>query len=346
MKFILIIFFLIYSLIGVSQYYTSAQINTINNSKTAAEGDMYLDTVNNTYYIGLTSGSLAELNDNTTELIQTGHGLSIPAYGILPLYYNNLTSQYNLAQADTITHEMDIMAINFPDNNTIKTKNSGYITLTHGLSVGTWYYLDPSVSGNIIDEASFSCLNSYSIKQPLFYTVSANKIMLVNERAQVCSSFGDYIDSTVALNEDFDGTSPYTTSGDASINTDAICAYSGTDYLEIGGNNGTYTSSTYDLSGCNSVRFSFYYKEVTGTGCGENNQPEANEGFDVQYFDGSSWVTIFTSNGGDDIFTYTQVSSVISGPLPTNFQFRFAIYAGNNNFDFWNVDDVVITCYN
>lgn len=61
-KFI-ICFFVFHSFIGYSQFYTPAQIITINSTRAAFEGDMYLDTNNNDYYIGLTNGALASIGD-------------------------------------------------------------------------------------------------------------------------------------------------------------------------------------------------------------------------------------------------------------------------------------------
>ena len=46
-----------------SQYYTTAQLETIHNTKSAFEGDMYLDTINKKYYIGLTHGRLGYLTN-------------------------------------------------------------------------------------------------------------------------------------------------------------------------------------------------------------------------------------------------------------------------------------------
>ncbi len=49
--------------IGYAQFYTPAQITTINTSRTANEGDLYLDTINEDYYIGLTHGKLIQLGN-------------------------------------------------------------------------------------------------------------------------------------------------------------------------------------------------------------------------------------------------------------------------------------------
>lgn len=42
---------------------TSTQVNTINTTQSAAEGDLYKDTDNNVYYIGLSSGLLKVIGD-------------------------------------------------------------------------------------------------------------------------------------------------------------------------------------------------------------------------------------------------------------------------------------------
>lgn len=47
-----------------AQYYTDSQIAVIQSNKTAAEGDLYLDTVNNIQYIGITSGELRAMGNS------------------------------------------------------------------------------------------------------------------------------------------------------------------------------------------------------------------------------------------------------------------------------------------
>ncbi len=52
-------------------YFTPTQINTINVTKAAYEGDLYLDTINKDYYIGLTNGQIAKIGDTLDEKIDT-----------------------------------------------------------------------------------------------------------------------------------------------------------------------------------------------------------------------------------------------------------------------------------
>lgn len=47
-----------------AQYYTHSEIQSINNNRTAGEGDLYLDTINNIQYIGITSGALRQMGNN------------------------------------------------------------------------------------------------------------------------------------------------------------------------------------------------------------------------------------------------------------------------------------------
>lgn len=81
--FTLLVFTSIFSTIS-SQYYTKVQLTNINNLKTAAEGDMYLDTINNNYYIGITTGELAHIGNidsvtfsNDTLRIYKGNSITV-----------------------------------------------------------------------------------------------------------------------------------------------------------------------------------------------------------------------------------------------------------------------------
>ncbi len=69
-----IIFFSLLFLLSVSegyaQFYTSSEIEQINLNKTANEGDFYLDTVNNRYYVGLTHGIVTEVGLDSSGIVQ------------------------------------------------------------------------------------------------------------------------------------------------------------------------------------------------------------------------------------------------------------------------------------
>lgn len=64
MRYFTLILFVICAFVCNSQYYTTAAINVIHATKTGREGDLYLDTNNNNYRIGLTNGELGYLTDD------------------------------------------------------------------------------------------------------------------------------------------------------------------------------------------------------------------------------------------------------------------------------------------
>lgn len=74
-----------------AQYYDSTQLSNIDLAKSAAEGDFYLDTAKNNFYIGLTTGRLALIGgsgrqladldkDTRVEVESTSDGDSIKFY--------------------------------------------------------------------------------------------------------------------------------------------------------------------------------------------------------------------------------------------------------------------------
>lgn len=67
----LITFFIIVPFIANSQYYTRTQIDAIHSTRVAKEGDLYLDTINNYYKIGLTNGKLGDVNNTSGNIIDS-----------------------------------------------------------------------------------------------------------------------------------------------------------------------------------------------------------------------------------------------------------------------------------
>ena len=108
------------------------------------------------------SGDIKLVDDNSTDertlleirnrkrITQTSHGLTLPAHGFLPLYYNAVTGDYEEAQADEVNTAADVLAVGFPDANTIEFQEGGLLYVTHGLTVGKWYVLSPSTAGGIL----------------------------------------------------------------------------------------------------------------------------------------------------------------------------------------------------
>lgn len=220
----ILILFIFYAFISKSQYYTSIQVDNINDNKLAFEGNLYLDTINKKYYIGLTNGKLKEIGisidtiytvedtlfieegnkvnktllrsfgDNSFTVTQVGHGFTVPSYGVLPLTYNHNTNLYDLATLDTITNASDVLMVNSEDaGNSIRIQNTGYIELNHGLDVGYWWLLDDNVAGAIKRADTVHC-DTGEIIQRLFFTASNNKILIQPEEPYYC--YGNGINSS------------------------------------------------------------------------------------------------------------------------------------------------------
>ncbi len=88
MKKILLFFLLLsISFTGISQFYTASQITTINSTNGAFEGDLYLDTLNKVYFIGLSNGKLSEIGMDSSrvstifyDLLDTINGSVFPVF--------------------------------------------------------------------------------------------------------------------------------------------------------------------------------------------------------------------------------------------------------------------------
>ncbi len=103
-----------------AQFYTPAQITSIDQARTAAEGDLYLDTINENYYIGLTHGKLAKIGDTLDELIDSVKVRNDSVF----IYQNNNTfsflSRQNIFNSDgTLTSSRvlngDGLSLSFTD---------------------------------------------------------------------------------------------------------------------------------------------------------------------------------------------------------------------------------------
>lgn len=66
-----ILFFILGLLLSsnaIAQYYTEAELQTIIVNKTGAEGDFYIDTINNHYFMGTTNGVLIPVSADSTNI--------------------------------------------------------------------------------------------------------------------------------------------------------------------------------------------------------------------------------------------------------------------------------------
>jgi hypothetical protein len=123
-----------------SQYYVPAQLSTIDSNKSAMEGDLYLDTVNEDYYIGLTHGRLGKVYPFGTNNPSTLCELLKPIldsnrYKVATNNNINLTlNGYNFLGADSVSVSINGVTINFIE---VTTPSSITVNLTAGSTSDT-----------------------------------------------------------------------------------------------------------------------------------------------------------------------------------------------------------------
>lgn len=86
---------------------------------------------------------------NRHRINQTAHGFTLPSYGVIPVYYNNLTSNYEPANADDTEKAADALIVDVIDVDNFEIQEGGYLFGTHGLEVGEWYVLRAGLAGLI-----------------------------------------------------------------------------------------------------------------------------------------------------------------------------------------------------
>jgi hypothetical protein len=75
MKYIILTISLVIKLSVNAQYYDSTEISNINIARSAAEGDLYLDTIRGNYFIGLTTGEVTQINFNADSAVGSVFGI-------------------------------------------------------------------------------------------------------------------------------------------------------------------------------------------------------------------------------------------------------------------------------
>lgn len=137
---------------------------------------------------------------------QVAHGFTLPPWGLLPLTWDSTLGKFILAQADSYANVAVLLASGFPDANTIKFFDGSFASITHNLTVGQWYALDPLVPGGVVLASTLD--PDYDIYQILFFTLSSN-CLLVRLDACACPSGGPTPpppppDPSVIIEEDFE----------------------------------------------------------------------------------------------------------------------------------------------
>lgn len=88
---------------------------------------------------------------NRIRITQTAHTFTIPSFGFLPVYYNNLTGNYERANANDLATAADALVVDVIDANTFEIQEGGYLNVPlHGLDVGKWYVLRDGLAGLIL----------------------------------------------------------------------------------------------------------------------------------------------------------------------------------------------------
>jgi len=147
---------------------------------------------------------------------------------------------------------------------------------------------------------------------------------------------------TVITYDDFEsGWGTYTDGGgDCALYTGGSYAHQGSNAADIQDNSGTassfYHTTGYDVSGFDELEVAFWYMAVS--------MDNSNEDFWLQYYDGSSWVTVETwarSTDFDNNVFYNEVVTLSSSQynFPTNARLRFVCDASGNSDDVY-IDEI------
>lgn len=144
--------------------------------------------------------------------------------------------------------------------------------------------------------------------------------------------------------EDFEGgsiPSGWQSNSPGDFDVTNACASSGSYSLFIDGlENNWIESPEYNVTNYGALEISFNYREAENCG-GED--PDGNEGIALQYWDGNTWETATTTDGANDIRTFTNRTVIIDEGLNPDFKIRFFVYgASGGSNDSWRIDDVKI----
>jgi hypothetical protein len=165
---------------------------------------------------------------------------------------------------------------------------------------------------------------------------------LVSDHVEVNLTYRRSSQFTSLLSDDFEnGATPdaavwQSVTGSAAITTES--AHSGSYALNMNANTGVATTVAVDASNCWSVVWGIHGKRGP-------TQPGSTDAIEVEYFNGSGWVTAHTWSGGasDDFFN-TRVRRIsAAGAMHNAFQLRFVAAANAATDDFF-LDDFRLVC--
>lgn len=162
--------------------------------------------------------------------------------------------------------------------------------------------------------------------------------------------FNDSCGATYTLPylENFDAVSApalpgcWTTNASNAAFTTPDCQGSVLQSIQLDGLSGAFASSPdIDASAANTVKVSYMYRAGDDANCGEN--PEPGDIVDVQYWDGSSWITGKSYDGTNAPQVFTPDSFFVTSGLSSEFRVRFFMINGSGaTFDNFNFDDLAV----
>jgi len=193
---------------------------------------------------------------------QTAHTFTLPSYGLIPVYYNNVTSAYERANANDINTAADAVVVEVIDADNFEIQEGGFLFGAHGLNVGEWYALRSGLAGLILPADQLDGMN----KQYLCFAVDANTILL---RVDPIFEHTSFIPQDIEVaNEWSQGGNPTTTAtGDdllllVGVTWEDSSGSTLISSIEIGGQTGTLVAEQSVISGLQNGSGVYYWTEA------------------------------------------------------------------------------------
>jgi len=195
-----------------AQYYTDLQISNIHNNKTAAEGDLYLDTVNNVQYIGVTSGQLKAMGNS----LYGSNGKLIDNRTLngdqKNLVFSNIDS--SKIESNTIELDGDIVLNGLSENenvsqNLVIDSNGKLYTRPQTQAQSDIILIDPSVVN--ITGSGYRTIHDFTLPGGTFGTNNVVRITLFMRRTLGSGSVKlkvEYDGDIIAQMPNFNGNNP------------------------------------------------------------------------------------------------------------------------------------------
>lgn len=150
MKFLLLAILFVSSQIifsqSLSNSYSTAQIDSIDNGSFAFEGDIYHDYQNNFFFIGVSNGKLVQFISAPSSIVLNKSGGTLP---------NSSNTYYDFPIGSTDIQSIDSNTFQVVGNGKIKVLKAGTYSITAGLSCnnmpagGTKYIIGMKVNGGL-----------------------------------------------------------------------------------------------------------------------------------------------------------------------------------------------------